>query len=445
MKFFSTTSRVAMVAVAAMSVASVANANETEAGRSIGNTFTLDYSVDSVAQGTITNDGSVTAGPGEPDPVYVQGASAGTSAPVSFTVDRLIDLSFTPVTDSVMVPPSAEDRILEFTLTNDGNDNQAYSFWIDELGTDDFDVTGLEVTYSKLAYNLNPEVETGQSGVDTDTSDTCEGALTDEPISLLGSLGAAGASPGGVDNFSCPIPPDGTLTIKISGDIPASLTDGDESDNFLYAQTRDPIAWLFETTSLTHGTLTAEDDGTNTVTSTAENVFADGDGDGAPSTDEAEDGIISIDGTYVIRDPDLSATKDVYVWDTSATSAECLALTMTPGSEPTDQYPVPGSCIQYVITVTNTAETAGSDADGITLEDVLPQDLAFVSSTATGFDTAGTLTNLRSDNTTSCTGDEGGPTLPSETCTVTLTGASLDATAGPTDNVATLEIRALVR
>ncbi|MEO0465034.1 MAG: hypothetical protein AAF216_00715 [Pseudomonadota bacterium] len=440
MKFLTTASRATLTAVAAAALVSVAHANETEAGRSVDNTFTLDYAVDTVPQGTITNDPTYTKpNPTDPDPVVVG------SGPTAFTVDRLIDLSLTAVTGTLTVPPNAQDRVLEFTLTNDGNDNQAYSFWIDELSSDDFDADNIEITYSKPAYNLNPEVETGQSGTDTDETDTCEAALTDEPITLLGALGAAAASPGSVDNFSCPIPPDGTITIKIVGDIPPGVTDGDESDNFLYAQTRDPLAWLFETTSLTHGTLTTGDDGTNVVGSTAENVFADADGDGGTANDGDTDGIISIEGTYTIRDPDLTAAKDVYVWDTGPVlPADCEVADVT-GVAPTDQYFVPGACVKYVITVTNTAITAGSDADGIDLVDVLPQDLEFVEAVAADFDTAGTLTFKRSNGTTDCDGTEGGPTLASETCTITLTGASLDATAGVVDNVATLTITALVR
>lgn len=416
MKLLEHMSKLAFAASVTALMAGTAHAVGTDAGTNVPNTFTLDYEVDSTPQGTITNDPTYTPGPGDPSPIV------DPAGPTDFTVDRLVDLTVTATNSGLLVPPNADDRILEFTVTNTGNDNQAYSLSIDDVAGDDFDATGLELTYSRVAVDLNG---------DGDTSDTCEAAVTDAPLTVT----TVGAASGSAD-VTCGIPKDGTFTVKLSGDIPDSLVEADVDDLILVAETRDPTVWFTEGAPADPGAVTAEDgDGTNTIDGVAENVFAD---DSGSSSEVAADGLHSAASGYVISSPDLTATKDVWVLATASDATACAAEAV-PGTEPTDQYSSPTACVLYTITTTNTGEVAGSDATGIDIVDVLPSDVAFVKAETSGFDTAPTLTSKKADGTTDCDGADG------ETCTVTVSGADLSATAGATDTVAYLRIWALVR
>lgn len=409
-------SKLALAASATALMAGAAHAGGTDAGTSVENTFTLDYDVDGTPQGTITNDPTYSPGAGDPSPVV------DPAGPTDFTVDRLIDLTVTANNSGLLVPPNAEDRILEFTLTNTGNDNQAYSLSIDDVTGDDFDATGLEITYSRAAVDLNN---------DGDTSDSCEAAVSDAPLSET----TVGAGAGSAD-VTCDIPKDGTATINISGDIPDSLTEAEVDDLIVVAETRNPTVWATEGTPATPAAVTAEDgDATNTIDGVAENVFAD---DSGSSSEVANDGLHSAPSSYVISSPDLTAEKDVWVLATASDETSCASETV-PGSEPTGEYSSPTACVLYTITATNTGEEAGSDATGIEIVDELPADVAFVKAETSGFDAVPTLTYKKADGTTDCDGAAG------ETCTVTVSGADLSATTGATDSVAYLRIWALVR
>lgn len=413
MKLLSSTSRLALVTGASMFFTALAHAGGTDAGRSVENTFTLDYQVGGTDQGTITNDPTYTAGPGDPSPVI------DPSGPTDFTVDRLIDVTMTATNSGLLVPPNSQDRILTFTVTNTGNDYQSYSFSIADVAGDDFDATGLEITYSRAAFDLNG---------DSDTTDPCEAAITDAALTATATGTAAGSA-----SYTCDIPPDLPFTVSVSGDMPDTLNESDADDLVLVAETRNPTAWVFETPAPTEGAVTSEDgDATNTIDGVAENVFADGSN---TSEEAATDGLISAQSSYIVTDPDLVAEKAVQLVRMPDDVTDCA----TDSVSPSEVWSVPGACVEYTITVTNTGEVAGSDADGIEIVDVLPDDVAFVSAVASGFSTAGTLTWKKADNTTDCDGTAG------ETCTVRLAGASLDAIAGATDAVATLTIRATVR
>ena len=89
--------------------------NFTQAGTSVSNTFTLDYKVGGVDQPQIDS----------------------TATPTLFTVDRLVDLTVTSNGDNT-VAPGATDEELVFSVTNEGNDTQAYSLAIiEETATPD--------------------------------------------------------------------------------------------------------------------------------------------------------------------------------------------------------------------------------------------------------------------------------------------------------------------
>jgi uncharacterized repeat protein (TIGR01451 family) len=409
-------SQIALIAAGAVAMIGSSHAVGTDAGKSVENTFTLDYQVSGVSQGTITNDSAYTGGAGDPSPVI------DPAGPTNFTVDRMIDLAVTADNSGLVVPSNAQDRILQYTITNLGNDHQAYSFSIADVAGDDFDATGLEITYSRAATDLNG---------DGDTLDACEAEIVDAPLTATVPGTAAGSA-----SYTCDIPADLPFTVELSGDIPDTLADSNIDNLVLVAETRNPNAWAVEAVAPSVGGVTANDaDGTNTITGLAENVFADGTG----TSEEADkDGRMSAQSSFVVTSPDLVAEKRVWVLRTESDGTACAGEAV-PAVEPTTEYPTPGACVLYTIEVTNTAENAGSDAENIDVSDILPENVAFVSATTSGFNIPGTLTFKKADNTTNCDGTAG------ETCTVALTGAGLAAEVGTTDATAQLYIRAIVR
>ena len=112
---------------AAMAMSGTAHAQGTDAGSTVSNTFTLDYSVNNTPQNQITNEDGTA---GDPD------------GPTIFTVDRLIDLTVVQTSGEVFVTPGAPaaNAELTFNVTNTGNDNQSYSLSLDDTSfANDFD------------------------------------------------------------------------------------------------------------------------------------------------------------------------------------------------------------------------------------------------------------------------------------------------------------------
>ena len=114
---------------------------------------------------------------------------------------------------------------------------------------------------------------------------------------------------------------------------------------------------------------------------------------------------------------DLSAEKTVEMYDPSGTGG-------------TDIYAIPGNEVLYKISVTNSA-TATAPANDINLNDVLPDNLQFVSASVTGFSG----------------GSFGSPTLPTTNtdcaggaCVINYTGADL-----PVNTTGEIAIRAIVK
>jgi uncharacterized repeat protein (TIGR01451 family) len=347
----------------------------TAAGTNVKNTFSLDYDVSGVGQPTIS-----TCKTGD------TGCTTETST--NFTVDRLIDLTVTSTGDT-NVAPGAVDEELVFSVTNTGNDTQAYDLVLVSESGDDFDATGLNVTYY----------------VD-------DGNGTFEP----GGLDGAGTAYTPGDDTS-DIPPDAILWVVVDGDIPATgLVDTDESEVSLIADTLEP------STSASPGTPVVADTGGNTLTGVAENVLGDGSGTTVDGTDDPNQGDHSATGTYIVASADVSASKAVGVFTQDGTGCSTI-----PGTPDADPLSIPGSCVEYVITASNAA-TATEDATAIAITDDLPAELTFITAQAAGF-TGGTFSQPATNADCSAV-----------TCTVSLTGATL--TPGDTG---TITIRALVQ
>ena len=342
--------------------AGTAFAGGTQAGTNVQNTFSLTYDVNSVTQPAINNN----------------------ATPTEFTVDRLVDLTVLSQGDKT-VAPGALNQELVFSVTNNGNDTQAYDFTLVNEAGDSFDATGLNITYY---------VDDGDGVFQQGGADGAGVAYT------LGS-----ASPD--------ILADRVIWVVIDGDIPSSVLDTNTSDITLVADTLQP------TTGTTPGAAVVADVGGNTLTGVAENVLADGTG---TANENANEGDHSDTGTYIVASANLAASKAVTIFKQDGTG--CSTIPGVPGAAP--QYSIPGACIEYVITVVNGGATAS--ATNLAISDTLDANLRFIAAGQSVF-TGGTL-NTPAANTDCVAG----------ACVIGLTGATL--AAGATGK---LTIRALVK
>ena len=352
----------------------VAHAVGTDAGTSVSNTFTVDFSVGGVAQPQIT--------PG---------------AATTFTVDRLVDLTVAAVdlngaaAGEQSVSPGATGQELVWGVTNNGNDTQAYELLIEDLAGDTFDATSLTAVFY---------TDAGGDGIFV-------AGVDDAGAGTAYTLGSGAAT--------TDVAEDATIWVVISGDIPSGATNGQTDGIILVANTLDPVTWSVEGASGSAGTETVGETAANNQNGVAQNVLADGTGTASGANDSANDGAHSATATFVIVAAALSANKTVSVIATDATSIAC-ATDPTPGG---NQYAVPGACVEYVISVANAAG-AGATATGIDVADTLPDEVAHVASVASGF-TGGTLTPPAGACTTACAVSLTGASLaPGDTGTVTI-------------------------
>jgi len=346
--------------------AGAALAGGTAAGTDVQNTFTLDYQVGGVDQPTIDN----------------------TATPTQFTVDRLVDLTVASNGDTT-VAPGAQDQELVFSLTNDGNDTQAYDLTvIDETG-DEFSAAGTTVFYY---------VDDGDGVFEPGGDD---GA----PIPYNGT------STGDVA-------PDETLFVVVEGDIPASAVDTDTDDLSLVADTLEP-----STATNAGAEVTPDTDG-NTLTGAAENVLADASG---TLNEAAGEGDHSASATFIVASADISGVKEVTVF--AEDGSGCATI---PGAS-SGGYAIPGACVEYTITVENVGGTAASD---IIINDVLNDNLEFITASASGFTGGGFSSPLLPSANTDCVGG---------VCEVNFAGGTLAAGSTATPTVGVITIRALVK
>ncbi len=348
----------------------------TPAGTSVSNTFTLDYSVGGVTQPPIDS-----SDPSDPN------------GPTLFTVDRLINLTVETQGDT-NVAPGATNEDLVFSVLNTGNDTQGYALTVVEETGDDFDTDAPTSTTPLLVF-----------------IDDGDGVF--EP--------GAGAGQDGVgvpyDPANPPqLGPDEALFVVVQQDIPTSVIDGQVADISLVADTLDA-----GTTTPTVG----DADG-NALEGAAENVLADGTSTANELANEGDD---SATGTFIVAAADVEALKTVSIF--SENGANCSTI---PGT-PTGGFGVPGSCVEYVITATNSGSQAATD---ITVNDILPPELEFSAAIFGGNFTGGSFASPALPAAgTDCTGGA---------CVVNLTGATLPAPIAPaTTSVGTVTIRAIVK
>lgn len=396
----------------------------TAAGKSVTNDFSLTYDVSSVPQPEVTNSGN---------------------PPATFTVDRVVNLDVAisnGVGGEVSVAPNQQDAQLIFTVTNLGNDRQAYD--LDLLANtptpDDFDVSNLEVFIVR----------------DDDGSGTIDGSDTLVAYTFNnGSIVPADFD--GTAGTFFDIQPGETFQVIVQGDIPSAQADTERSPYTLIANTLYAEDSFDDATDAATGpdlNLTRLDTAStsNTEGGPVDNALLDPDG----PQDAAEDGADSDSGVFLVAAPDIAADKVVNVLSDGTGAFNC-STDATPGVLPTDQLFIPGACVEYTITVTNT----GSEfADNIDLVDVLPDGLVFEFSSAAGWEVPGTSSPAVNGTTpvfTNALNPSAGqrcdtvvPTSPipgsvsSDTCFVYAENGVLAPGTTGTPTVATVTIRATV-
>lgn len=326
----------------------------TAAGRSVTNDFTLTYDVGTVTQPPVTNSGN---------------------PPATFTVDRVVNLDVAlsnGVGGYLDVAPNQQDAELIFTVTNLGNDRQAYD--LDLLANtptpDDFDVANLTVFLIR----------------DDDNSGTIDGS--DTRVEYTFNNGAiVPADFDGTAGTFFDIEPGETFQVVVQGDIPVTQVDGEEAPYTLIANTLYAEDSLDNATDAATGpdlNLTQISTGStaNTEGGPVDNALTDPDG----PQDAAADGSDSDAGIFRVAAPDVNAVKTVAVLSDGSGTFDCES-DATPGTLPTDQLFIPGACVEYTITVTNAGSEFASNIDVI---DVLPAGLIFEATTLSGWTSTGT-------------------------------------------------------
>lgn len=190
--------------------------------------------------------------------------SAITSNTVSFTVDAVVDLSVTGLTN-INVTPASSSNALKFTISNNGN--ETYDFNLDfAAGTEAFTTTGLAIH------------------LDSNSNGNWDGVGTDLPGTNLDNLVA-----------------DASAVVWLVGDIPATALNNQVSTYHLMA------------TALLESGLAIPAETTDIETS-KQYVYADGAGPHA--SDNARDTKHSASLNFVIQSASLTINKSSSViWD----------------------------------------------------------------------------------------------------------------------------------
>ena len=364
-------------AVIALAPATAAFADGTQAGTSIENVFTLNYEVNGVAQPPVDNSGD----------------------PTKFTVDRKIDVLVASQGNATAAP--GETGVEQtFTVTNQGNDTQDLILTPAQVGAgDDFDTTNLTF----VVYREDP-ANPGQPDLTNPITDT-NGAYGD-------------------------IAPDETVFVVVTSDVDAGETDNTTAQITLLAQVADKDT----------GVAVVEDSDGNTQDGVAENVFVDDQG----VVDGNTDGQHSDVSTITVTAAAITAVKDVTLLGLTANDADCDTGTFIADPDtgdaidPNDYY-LPGACVQYTITVTNTGGTA---ATNVVLEDTLDQNLTYITSSD---DMGGAYTGSSTVGGTTYNGGRPGTVqdcgaTPCEIVMITGTVAA-GSNATPTEGVLTIRAR----
>ncbi len=243
----------------------------------------------------------------------------------TFVVDREVNLVVTK-SDGVntSVAPGSTQQAVTYTVSNQTNDTIDVLLTSEQLGGDNFNVTGA------ITYYLDDGATAGVF----DAGDT--------PITYIDNLAE-----------------DATVTIHAVANIPGGVVTGDLADIVLIGQAAGHGGAGVPTTGVgIQGTAFVNNAGDADDAAVVQNVFADGAGTG--TGDGAGDGYHSDTDTYVVAGADISVFKSSRV-------------VSDPVNNTTNPKAIPGAIVEYCISVANGAGSAL--ATGVTITDTLPADV----------------------------------------------------------------------
>lgn len=307
------------IAALLMSISPAAFAIGTAANSKVTNSFTLDYTAGGAQQATVSNQDDE----------------------IEFIVDRVIDLTVDSLGDKITMP-GALGQDLVFSLSNTGNDLQAYNLRIvNENGDhsdDHFDVTNIEILICQ---------------------DDGDGIF----------------EPGGDDGQFIPhntraqtqdLAADAVLWVAIRAAMPAAgLTTGQRGKVTLIAETMEASIKESSGKPLSHE---------HNTHNTQENYFADQSG---TSHEQDGNGDHSASAFYTIDAPNLSAENAITIH--SQTGEGCFDFS----SAQQEGFAIPGACVEYMFTIENTGGTFA--AEDISFVNTLDETLKFAMARMSGF------------------------------------------------------------
>lgn len=303
-----------LVFLFALGTIQTANAVGTASGTAVDNFAVVDYQVGGINQAQISSDTA------------------------SFVVDNMVDLVVATVDGAaVIVIPGDTMQVLTYTLTNNGNTTQDYSFTAPGGSGTVFGVTD-----NFDAVNVSVFVDANDNGVYDPLVD--------------------------VDGYADELMADSTVTVFIVADIPITQIDGDGAIYDLVAQTAQGGS------PGSQGADILNDDGGNVSPggtpsdipddpATIQIVFADG----AGSVDGVYDGRFSSSDVYVVGSAVLTVTK-------------ISVVTSDPFNGGSNPKAIPGATILYTIDVAN---SGSADADSVILSDQIPSNTTYTSTSVT--------------------------------------------------------------
>lgn len=371
----------------------------TTAGTTVSNTFTLNYEVNDTPQAQIDN----------------------TATPTDFNVDRLVNVTVSSLGDTFAVADQ-DDVLLPFVVVNNGNDEHAYLLDFEQATDDDFNTD---------AATTAPDIIFYDESDDTDNDGVLSAAerAAGTPQSYNTTTGAVNVPVLSADERAF---------VFVRQNIPAGRVDTDTGGVLLYADTQSITGGTG--TSLVFTETLGDTNGNDANPLTVENVLADEDGPASAANDGATDGAHSARGNYIIENPNVTASKEVF-GVAAATDGTCDAIPAAGSyTKPTanTEYFTPNSCVEYVIEVNNSGST---NATNIDLTDILPPNLTFREAEVRGslvLPTAAPAGNLSAPAAGSvCDGT-------ATTCNVALTNATLASGSAATPTVGYLVIRATI-
>jgi len=291
------TLRLQLAVLACLMVATSAHALGTSSNTDIDNRADVTYNLGSTPQTLIESDPSGNSNPG-----------VGNGGDTSFKVDNKIDFSVTEADSAyTIVAPNSTWQAVAFTLQNDGNTTQDFSF------------TAAEVAIG------NPDSHGG--------TDDFNGSV-DRGI-FVESGGAVGYQElQDTATYADQVLENTTRTVYVVRDI------GAESDDTSSAVVLTAQVAVGDTGGAQGADIVTDDSGDVDDPAVVQIVFADGTGD----TDGAEDGQYSDTDAFLVQTATLEITK------TSSVYSDPFNLLVNPKA-------IPGATIEYTVQVTNTAGT----------------------------------------------------------------------------------------